>query len=114
MTLRQIAARAALVGWIASAAAGVAQAATLAELAEWCGEPGRPNLCSSYLETMIEGLASTDPVINGGNRMCIPPEADRNAIIRQVRAYAGRTKGAAEMSALDGVGSALKGRFPCP
>lgn len=93
---------------------GAAKAATLAELADWCApEVGRPNLCSSYLETILQGLASTDPVMNGGNRMCVPPDADRAEIIRLVRAYAARSRAAKETDALDGVGAALKGRFPC-
>jgi hypothetical protein len=94
---------------------GVAQAATLAELVGWCGNSAerRERLCDTYLQTIIDGLATTDPIMNGGNRMCIPPEADRAEIIRQVSAYAARTKASNDMAALDGVGAALKGRFPC-
>ena len=95
--------------------AGVAQAATLAELAGWCApEGGSEQLCRAYLGVILEGLGSTDPVMNGGNRMCVPPEADRAQIIRLVRAYAGQSGAANDISALDGVGAALKGRYPCP
>ena len=45
--------------------------------------------------------------------MCIPPEADRAEIIRLTRAYAAQSGAANDMSALDGVGTALRGRYPC-
>src|SRR3954453_18594856 len=78
----------------AAAAPGPAGAAPLAELAGWCapgGEPGNDRLCGAYLETILTGLASTDPVMNGGNRTCVPENADRAEIIRLVRAYAAKT-----------------------
>jgi hypothetical protein len=104
-----------LVVLVPTMAPDIARAATLAELAEWCGNSAerREVLCDTYLETIIEGLGSTDPVMNGGNRMCIPPEADRAEIIRLTRAYAAQSGAANDMSALDGVGTALRGRYPC-
>src|SRR3954451_18840452 len=105
--------------WVAVAtlaAPGAAKAATLAELAGWCapgGEPGNDPLCGAYLETIFTGLASTDPVMNGGNRMCIPADADRGEIVRLVLAYAAKSPAPERMAALDGVGAALKGRYPC-
>jgi hypothetical protein len=114
MKLQPIGLLVGLLPWLAAMTAGVAQAASLAELESWCGpDDTREQLCSTYLETIIEGLASDDPIMNGGNRMCVPPDADRGQIIRLVRAYAAQTKGANDMSALDGVGAALKGHFPC-
>ena len=106
---------AALAVLASSVAPGVAQAATLAELVAWCGNTAerRERLCDTYLQTIIDGLATTDPIMNGGNRMCIPPEADRATIIGQVSAYAARTKASNDISALDGVGAALMGQFPC-
>jgi hypothetical protein len=96
-------------------AGGPAHAATLAEFASWCApEGGRDRLCQTYLETYIEGLASTDPVMNGGNRACVPPDADRNEIIRVVRAYAAGSGTAGDVSGVEGLGTALKGRYPCP
>jgi hypothetical protein len=106
---------AALAVLVPTMAPNIAKAATLAELAEWCGNSAesREVLCDTYLETIIKGLGSTDPVMNGGNRMCIPPEADRAEIIRLTRAYAAQSGAANDMSALDGVGTALRGRYPC-
>jgi hypothetical protein len=96
--------------------AGVAQAATLAELAGWCApDGGKEQLCRTYLSVILEGLGSTDPIMNGGNRTCVPLEADRARIIRLLRAYATQSGAAAnDISALDGVGATLKGRYPCP
>jgi len=94
--------------------AGVARAATLAEVAGWCApKGGSEQLCRTYLSIILEGLASTDPIMNGGNRVCVPPEADRAQIIRLVRAYAAQNAAANDISALEGVGAALKGRYPC-
>jgi hypothetical protein len=97
------------------AAGGPAHAATLEEFTSWCApEGGREQLCQTYLQTYIEGLASTDPVMNGGNRACVPPDADRNEIIRVVRAYAAESGTAGDVSGVEGLGAALKGRYPCP
>jgi hypothetical protein len=94
--------------------AGIAQAATLAEVAGWCApEGGSEQLCKTYLSLILEGLASTDPIMNGGNRACVPPEADRAQIIRLVRTYAAQNGAANDISALEGVGAALKDRYPC-
>jgi hypothetical protein len=94
---------------------GVAQAATLAELTDWCAPVGgMEQLCQTYLGVILEGLSSTDPIMNGGNRVCVPPEADHDQIIRLVQDYAGQSGTASDISALDGVGAALKGRYPCP
>jgi hypothetical protein len=91
-----------------------AAAATLTELAGWCApEGGSERLCSGYLETILEGLASTDPVMNGGTRVCVPPEAERTQIVRLVRAHAASSEAAGSMPAIEGVGAALKGRYPC-
>ena len=101
---------------VAAAAPGAAKAATLAELAGWCapgGEPGNDRLCGAYLETILTGLASTDPVMNGGNRSCVPEDADRKQIIGLVRAYAAKAPAPDKVAALDGVGAAIKGRYPC-
>jgi hypothetical protein len=97
-----------------AAAPGTARAATLAELAGWCAPgTGRDQLCDTYLQVILDGLASTDPVVNGGNRVCVPAGADRAEIIRVVRAYAAESGAAEQTAAIDGVGTALKGRFPC-
>jgi Rap1a immunity proteins len=80
----------------------------------WCSpETGSEPLCNAYLETIFEGLSSTDPVVNGGSRTCVPPDADRAEIIRLVRAHAVASGSADRTNALEGVGTALKGRFPC-
>lgn len=105
-----------LAALVAAVAPGPASAATLAELAGWCapgGEPGNDRLCGAYLETIFTGLASTDPVMNGGARTCVPENADRAEIIRLVRAYAAKTPAPDKVAALDGVGAAIKGRYPC-
>jgi hypothetical protein len=97
-----------------AAAPGIARAATLAELAGWCAPgSGEDQLCDTYLQVILDGLASTDPVVNGGNRTCVPASADRAEIIRVVRAYAAESRAADETAAIDGAGAALRGRFPC-
>ena len=108
--------QAGLAALLAAVAPGAAKAATLAELVGWCApdaEPGSDRLCSSYLDVIFQGLASTDTIMNGGNRMCVPADADRGEIVRLVRAYAAKNAKAREQAALDGVGAALKGRYPC-
>jgi hypothetical protein len=114
MRLRRIRAWLTLLVVLPTIPTGVAQAATLAELAGWCApEGGSEQLCRTYLSVILEGLGSTDPIMHGGNRRCVPPEADRAQIIRLVRAYASQSGTANDIFALDGVGAALKGRYPC-
>ena len=107
--------RAGLAALVAAVAPGPASAATLAELAGWCapgGEPGNDRLCGAYLETIFTGLASTDPVMNGGNRTCVPENADRAEIVRLVRAYAAKMPAPDKVAALDGVGAAIRASLP--
>ena len=61
----------------------------------------------------MKGLASTDPVMNGGDRSCVPEDPDRQEIVRLVRAYAAKAGAPDTISALGGVGAAIKGRYPC-
>jgi hypothetical protein len=99
---------------LAAAMPSDASAATLGELADWCTpESGSERLCDAYLDTIFQGLASPDPVLNGGHRACVPPDADRTEIIRLVRAHAAQSGAAKTTAAIDGVGAALEGRFPC-
>ena len=51
--------------------------------------------------------------MNGGNRSCVPEDADRQEIVRRVRAYAAKAGAPDTISALGGVGAAIKGRYPC-
>jgi Rap1a immunity proteins len=114
MRRRGVHLRVGLAAVLPTVAPGTAGAATLAELAGWCAPgSGYGNLCGGYLETILGGLASTNPTMNGGNRTCVPADADRAEIIRSVRAYAARSQAANDTAAIDGVGAALKGRFPC-
>lgn len=93
---------------------GTGRAATFEELVGWCTpNTGSETLCDAYLETIIGGLASPDPVINGGNRTCVPPDTDQAEIVRLVLAYAARSDPPGNLQAIDGVGAALKGRYPC-
>jgi hypothetical protein len=97
-----------------AAAPGIARAASLAELAGWCAPgTGKDQLCDTYLQVILDGLASTDPVINGGNRICVPAGADRAEIVRLVRAHAAESGAAEQTAAIDGAGAALRGRYPC-
>jgi hypothetical protein len=91
-------------------------AATFGELEAWCATPeagGRPRLCSGYLETMIEGLASTDPSLNDGVRACVPEGEDRAEVVRLLLAYARDNPSSRDRSAIVGLGQAVKGRYPC-
>ena len=78
-------------------------AATLAELVEWCAPEnagGRPALCSLYLETALEELASPDPILNGGVRVCVPDSADRAQIHALIQAYSLQHPGSTSVSGM--------------
>src|SRR3954449_1860818 len=68
-----------------------ASAATFAELVQWCApeeKGGRPGLCSGYLETYLEGLASPDPSLNDGVRACVPEATDRAQVRALIESHA--------------------------
>ena len=101
---------------LAVAPAVPASAATFAELAQWCAPEangGRPGLCSGYLETYLEALASPDPSLNDGVRACVPDTVDRAEIRTLIGSYARSHPEAAGQSGIAGLGQALKGRYPC-
>jgi Rap1a immunity proteins len=58
-------------------------------------------------------LSSTNAVMSGGYQTCVPESVDRGEIIRLARAYAAKTDAPDKLSARDGVGTALKARYPC-
>jgi len=92
-----------------------AAAATFGELEAWCAPPeegGRPALCSGYLETYLQGLASTKPSLNGGNRVCVPESEDRGELIRALRVYASKNPSSRKLPGVVGLGRALEG-YPC-
>ena len=93
-----------------------AAAATFGEIAAWCTPPdagGRPALCSGYLETYLQGLASADPLLNNGVRACVPETEDRGEVMRLIQAYARANPSSEALSGIAGVGEALKDRYPC-
>ena len=93
-----------------------ASAATFAELAQWCAPEangGRPGLCSGYLETYLQGLASPDPSLNDGVRACVPETTDRAEIHALIASYARSHPEAGSKPGITGLGQALKGRYPC-
>jgi hypothetical protein len=94
-----------------------ARAASFTEFLSWCAPEdrgGRPALCSAYLETYLENLASADPNLNDGVRACVPASADRTELVRQVLAYAAEHPAKPDLSGIGGVGMALQGHYPCP
>lgn len=93
-----------------------AAAATFGEVASWCAPPdagGRPTLCSGYLETEIQALASTDPSMNGGVRVCVPETEDRSKLRQLMRAYALDNPSSRDLRGVVGLGQALKDLYPC-
>lgn len=99
-------------------AAGVssARAASFSEIVSWCAPQdrgGRPTLCFTYLETYLEALGSTDPDLNDGVRACVPASADRTELVKQILAYAKDHPAEPDQSGIGGVGTALKGSYPC-
>jgi Rap1a immunity proteins len=93
-----------------------AAAATFGELESWCAPPdagGRPRLCSGYLETEIQGLASTDPSMNSGVRACVPETEDRGKLVQLLRAYARENPSSRDLPGIVGLGQALKDHYPC-
>jgi hypothetical protein len=91
-------------------------AATFGELEAWCAPAdsgGRPALCSGYLETQLQGLASADPALNDGTRACVPEAEDRSRVIRLMRAYAREKPSSRTLPGIVGLGQALKDRYPC-
>ena len=104
--------RVALVAILALSLPVPASAVTFGEIAAWCApadKGGRPNLCSGYLDTEIELLASPDPTMNGGTRVCVPADADRAKLVVLIRDYARRHPNARDQDAFVGLGQALKG-----
>ena len=96
------------------AAAPPASAATFAELVQWCSpeeKGGRPGLCSGYLETYLEGLASPDPSLNDGVRACVPEATDRAQVRALIHSYARSHPEAGGQPGIVGLGQALKGRY---
>jgi hypothetical protein len=106
-----------LVGPMAAAMlATPAAAATFGELLAWCApadKGGDPTLCDGYLGAGLELLASPDPMSNGGTPACVPAGEDRGRIVGLMRDYARHHPESRGMSGPDGLGLALKGRFPC-
>ena len=93
-----------------------ALATSFGELLTWCGPPdrgGRPSLCDSYLDAGLELLASPDKSINDGLRACVPEDEDRAGIVSLLRAYARSHPDTHTHDFVDGLGLALKDRFPC-
>ena len=93
------------------------RAATFGELVQWCAaesDGGRPGLCSGYLETYIDGLASPDASLSDGARACVPEAEDRARVVALLLAYARSHPEAAGKSGVAGLGQALKDRYPCP
>jgi hypothetical protein len=91
-------------------------AATFGELEAWCApvdQGGKPNLCSGYLDTVVELLASPDATINGGTRVCVPAGVDRGKLVTLIRDYARRHPDARDLDTVAGLGQALNGQFPC-
>jgi len=93
-----------------------AAAATFGELEAWCAPPdagGRPRLCLGYVETFIQGLASTDPSLNDGLRACVPEGEDRAEVVRLLRAHARDDPSSRDRPGIVGLGQALQDRYPC-
>ncbi len=89
-------------------------AASFGEFMSWCtGANARPILCSGYLVTYLEGLASPDQSVNSGLRACVPENADRDELMRLIRAYAEANPSSSALPGFAGVGQALKDRYPC-
>jgi hypothetical protein len=94
--------------------AAPAMAATFGDLVGWCAEAdGRPALCSGYLETYLQGLASPDPSLNNGVRACVPETTDRAEIRALIQSYARKHPESLTSSGVEGLGRALKDRYPC-
>jgi hypothetical protein len=93
-----------------------AAAATFGELVAWCAPAdagGRPVLCSRYLETYLEALASPKESLNDGVRACVPETADRGELVRLILAYADAHPASDALSGIAGAGKALEDRYPC-
>jgi|tagenome__1003787_1003787.scaffolds.fasta_scaffold18191790_1 hypothetical protein len=101
---------------VAVATALPASAATFAELVQWCApeeKGGRPGLCSGYLETYLEGLASPDPSLNDGVRACVPEATDRAQVRALIESHARSHPESGGQPGIVGLGQALKDRYPC-
>ena len=105
-----------LLATFAMMAATPAAAVTFGELLAWCApadKGGRPALCEGYLESELGLLASPDPMLHGDNPACVPAGEDRRQIIGLMRDYARHHPESRDLDGVDGLGLALKGRFPC-
>ena len=105
-----------LVAGLGAIPAAPAFAATFAELVAWCAPEdagGRPGLCSGYLETYLQALASSDASMNDGVRACVPETTDRAEILTLIQSYASKHPESKSSSGVGGLGHALKDRYPC-
>ena len=94
-----------------------ASAVTFGEIAAWCApadQGGHPNLCSGYVDTELELLASPEPTMNGGTRVCVPADAERAKLVALIRDYARSHPNARDQDAVVGLGQALKRPLPVP
>ena len=101
---------------LATAAPHAASAATFGELATWCApqkEGGSQNLCTAYLDSYLQLLASPDEQLSGEHRACVPKSEPLEQIAQIARAYADRNPSSRELAAPVGLGMALQGRYPC-
>lgn len=97
-------------------AATPVRAASFGELASWCAPPeanGRPDLCTGYLETYLQGLASTNASLNDGVRACVPEAENRSEVVRLLLAYAREHPDSRTLPGIVGLGEAVKIRYPC-
>jgi hypothetical protein len=91
-------------------------AATFGELEGWCAPDANAEgaaLCTEYLRSELDLLASPDATINGGTRACVPAGEDRGRIIDLLRSYARAHPASRKLSSTTGLGLALNGHFPC-
>ena len=101
---------------LAVAAPHAASAATFGELATWCAPPnegGSQNLCTAYLNSYLQLLASPNEQLSGEHRACVPKSEPLEQIAQIARAYADRNPASRELAAPVGLGKALQGRYPC-
>lgn len=95
-----------------------AAATSFGELLIWCRPPdqgGRPQLCNSYLATGLELLAPQDKfaVLKDRVQACVPEGEDRARVVGLLQAYARSHPDAHGLDFVDGLGLALKDRYPC-
>ena len=108
---------AAILWALATPATALAQT-TMADIVKWCSNypdpSGNDRLCNLYVGETVNLLRSTDPVIHGGQRVCVPTDTPVARIVPIFMSWVEANRQAMSPRLIENLAAALKDRYPCP